>query len=173
MAVLPIRIIPDPILRQKTKKISSIDASVRKLIADMQETLHAEDGRAGLAAPQVGVSLRLTVIGLPDEEDIILINPEIVKMKGEQVVNEGCLSIPGYYGELCRAKQVTVKAVGPDGKEIRIKGEDFLAQALQHEIDHLDGILYIDRLEGPDKIWKIQPDEGEGALAAEEAGEQA
>ena len=159
MAVLPIRTIPDPILKQKTKRIPGIDASVRKLIEDMRETLHAQEGRLGLAAPQIGVSLRLTVIGMPDEEDLILINPEIVRRKGERVVTEGCLSIPGYFGEICRAETVTVKATGPDGKDIRIKADELLAQALEHEIDHLDGVLYIDRLENKDKLYKIEPED--------------
>jgi peptide deformylase len=126
------------------------------LIDDMQETLHAEEGRVGLAAPQVGVSLRLTVIGIPDEEDIILINPEIVRKKGERLVTEGCLSIPGYIGQITRAESVTAKAKDINGKEFRIKADELLAQALEHEIDHLDGILYIDHLESEDDLRKIE-----------------
>ena len=159
MAVLPIRTVPDPILRQKTKRIRTIDKSTKKLIADMQETLHAEEGRVGLAAPQVGVSLRATVIGIPDEEDIILINPEIVKKKGERSVTEGCLSIPGYIGQITRAVSVTAKGQDINGKEIRIKAEELLAQALEHEIDHLDGVLYVDHLENEDDLRKIEPEE--------------
>lgn len=161
MAVLPIRTVPDPILRKKTKRVTSIDKSVKKLIADMLETLHAEEGRAGLAAPQVGVSLRITVIGLPEAEDIILINGEIVRRKGERVVSEGCLSIPGYMGEVQRAESVTAKGLDINGKNIRIKGEDLLAQALEHELDHLDGVLYIDKLVSPDSLRKIQPEDTE------------
>jgi peptide deformylase len=161
MAVLTIRTLPDPVLRQKTKKVSTIDRSVKKLVKDMSETLHAEDGRVGLAAPQVGVSLRVTVIGLPDEEDIVLINPQIVRRKGQRLVSEGCLSIPGYVGELYRAEKVTVKALDIKGKEVRIKGEELLAQALEHEIDHLNGILYIDRMENMDALRKIQPEDNE------------
>ncbi len=159
MAVLPIREVPDPVLRQKTKKVSSIDRSVKKLIADMRETMHAEPGRVGLAAPQVGVSLRVTVIGLPEEEDIILINGQIVRRKGKRLVNEGCLSIPGYVGELYRAETVTAKGLDIKGKAIRIKAEGLLAQALEHEIDHLNGVLYIDHLESPDALRKIQPED--------------
>ena len=159
MAVLPIRTVPDPVLRQKTKKVSSVDRSIKKLIANMRETLHAEPGRVGLAAPQVGVSLRITVISLPEEEDIILINGQIVKRKGKRLVNEGCLSIPGYVGELYRAESVTVKGLDIKGKEIRIKAEDLLAQALEHEIDHLNGVLYIDHLESQDSLRKIQPED--------------
>jgi len=159
MAVLPIRKLPDPILRKKTRRVSAIDKSIKKLVADMLETLHADAGRVGLAAPQVGVSLRVTVIGIPDEEDIILINAEIVRRKGQRLVSEGCLSIPGYVGQLYRAESVTAKGLDLDGKEIRIKGEGLLSQALEHEIDHLNGILYIDRLENKDSLRKIEPED--------------
>jgi peptide deformylase len=159
MAVLPIRTVPDPVLRQKTKRIRTIDKSVKKLIADMLETLHADEGRAGLAAPQVGVSLRTAVIGIPGEEDIVLINPEIVRKKGERLVTEGCLSIPGYVGQIKRAESVTARARDISGKEIRIKAEDLLAQALEHEIDHLDGVLYVDHLENEDDLRRIGAEE--------------
>ena len=159
MAVLPIRTVPDPILRKKTKRVSSVDKSVKKLIADMRETLHAEEGRVGLAAPQVGVSLRITVIGLPDEEDIILINGEIVRRKGQRLVSEGCLSIPGYIGEVNRAESVTVKGLDINGREIRIKAEGLLSQALEHEIDHLNGVLYVDKLQSQESLRKIQPED--------------
>lgn len=159
MAVLPIRTVPDPILRKKTKRVTTIDKSIKKLVADMRETVHADAGRVGLAAPQVGVSLRITVIGLPDEEDIILINGEVVRRKGQRLVSEGCLSIPGYIGELYRSESVTVKGLDIKGKEIRIKGEGLLSQALEHEIDHLNGVLYIDHLENPDSLRKIQPED--------------
>jgi peptide deformylase len=161
MAVLRIRTLPDPVLRRKTKRVTTIDRSVRKLVADMLETLHAEEGRAGLAAPQVGVSLRVTVIGIPEEEDIVLINPEIVRRKGERLVTEGCLSVPGYWGELTRAETVTAKGLGIDGKPVRIKAEGLLAQALEHEIDHLDGKLYIDRPGCLDTLRKVRPEEAE------------
>ncbi len=161
MAVLPIITVPDPILRKKTKRVSSIDKSIKKLIADMRETLHAEPGRVGLAAPQVGVSLRITVICMPEEEekDTILINGEIVRRKGQRLVNEGCLSIPGYIGELYRAEAVTAKGLDINGKQIRIKAEGLLSQALEHEIDHLNGMLYVDRLESPDALRKIEPED--------------
>jgi peptide deformylase len=159
MAVLPIRTIPDPVLRKKTKRVSSIDKSIKKLVADMRETMHADAGRVGLAAPQVGVSLRITVIGIPDEEDITLINGEIVRRKGQRLVSEGCLSIPGYVGQLYRAESVTAKGLDIKGKEIRIKAEGLLSQALEHEIDHLNGILYIDHLESTDTLRKIEPED--------------
>jgi len=161
MAVLPIRTLPDPILRKKTRRVSTVDRSVKKLVANMRETLHAEAGRVGLAAPQVGVSLRIVVIGLPDEEDIILINGEIVRRKGLRLVNEGCLSIPGYVGQLYRAEYVTAKGLNLAGKEIRIKAEGLLAQALEHEIDHLNGIFYIDRMENKDSLRRIEPEDVE------------
>ncbi len=159
MTVLPIKTLPEPVLRQKAKRVGTIDASIKKLVADMQETLHADPGRVGLAAPQIGVSLRVVVIGMPDEEDMILINPEIIKKKGERTVREGCLSIPGYMGELNRAETVTAKWRNLDGKEERVKAEGLLAQALEHEIDHLNGWLYIDHMEDTESLHKIEADD--------------
>lgn len=161
MAVIPIRILPDPILRQKSKRVRTINGSIQKLIDDMLETMHAVPGRVGLAAPQVGVSLRVIVIGIPDEEDIALINPELVRRVGERIVNEGCLSIPGYLGQIKRAESITVKGRDRNGKQTRIKANELLAQALEHEIDHLNGVLYIDHLESTDKLRKIELEETE------------
>lgn len=158
MAIIPIRVVPDPILRQKSKRVRSIDGSIQKLISDMIETMHSAPG-VGLAAPQVGIPLRVAVIGLPEQEDIVLINPKIVRKSGERLVNEGCLSLPGYVGEVKRAVSVTVKGRDQNGKEIRIKADELLAQALEHEIDHLNGVLYIDQLESMDKLRKIEPEE--------------
>jgi len=159
MAILPIHALPDPVLRQKAKRVKTIDVSIQKLVSDMIETTHADPRRAGLAAPQIGIPLRVIVICLPEEEDIALINPEIVKRKGEQLVTEGCLSLPGYVGEIKRSQSVTAKGRDQNGKEVRIKADGFLAQALQHEIDHLNGTLYIDYLESMDKLRKIEPEE--------------
>ena len=161
MTVLAICTLPDPVLKQKAKRIRTIDSSIKKLIADMLETLHAAPGRAGLAAPQIGVSLRVAVINISGEDDIVIINPEIVKGSGERLVTEGCLSVPGYFGEIKRAESVTVKALNQDGKKIRIKAEGLLAQALEHEIDHLNGIVYVDHLDSLDKLIKVEeePDE--------------
>jgi len=158
MAVIPIRVLPDPVLRQKSKRVRIIDSSIQKLINDMIETMHTVPGRVGLAAPQVGVSLRVFVIGIPGEEDIALINPEIVRRTGERLVEEGCLSIPGYVGQIKRAVSVKVKGHDQNGKEIRIKANELLAQALEHEIDHLNGVLYIDSLESMDKLYRIEPE---------------
>lgn len=161
MAVLSIHTAPDPVLRQKAKRVSPSlrkDGSIHKLIGDMIETMHAAPG-VGLAAPQVGIPLRVIVIGLPEQEDIALVNPQIVRRKGERVVNEGCLSVPGYIGQVKRAESVTVKGRDRNGREVRIKAEELLAQALEHEIDHINGILYIDRLESKDDLRKIEPEE--------------
>ncbi len=160
MAILPIRVVPDPILRQKSKRVRSIDGSIQKLIGNMIETMHSAPG-VGLAAPQVGILLRVIVIGIPEQEDIALINPQIVRRKGERLVNEGCLSIPGYVGQLKRSESVTVKGRDQNGKEIRIKADELLAQALEHEIDHINGVLYIDHLESTDKLRKIEPEEAQ------------
>jgi peptide deformylase len=159
MAVLQIRTLPDPILRRKAKRVTKIDGSIQKLIDDMIDTVRADPNRAGLAAPQVGVLLRVAVIELPEQELITLINPEIIKREGEQIVQEGCLSIPGYFGEIKRAVTVKVKAKNRDGKEFRLKAEGLLAQALEQEIEHLDGILYIDHLESPEKLFEAIKEE--------------
>lgn len=159
MAILPIRVLPDSVLKQKAKKVHTVDRSIKKLIRDMLETMHAEPGRVGLAAPQVGVPLRVIVIGMPEEEDIVLINPEIVRRRGERVIAEGCLSVPGYFGEIKRAEAVTVKGRDQNGKEVRLRGEGLLAQALEHEIDHLNGTLYIDHPEVRETLRKVQPEE--------------
>jgi len=160
MAVLQIRTLPDPVLRQKAKKVNKIDDSIQKLIDDMIDTLHADPNRAGLAAPQVGVLLRVAVIEVPEHELITMINPEIVKKEGERIVQEGCLSVPGYFGEIKRAVTVKVKAQNRYGKEFRLKAQGLLAQALEQETEHLDGILYIDHIESPEKLFKIV-EEGE------------
>jgi len=156
MAVLPIRTLPDPILRQKAKKVSNIDGSIPKLVKNMIETMRSASG-VGLAAPQVGVPLRIVVIGIPDQEPFALINPQIVRKSGERIIEEGCLSIPGYIGQVTRAVSVTAKGLDPKGKEVRMKGTDLLAQALEHEINHLNGILYIDQLTSQDTFRKIEP----------------
>ena len=160
MAVLPLRVTPDPILRQRAKRVRAIDAYIKKLAEDMVESMHEYNG-VGIAAPQVGVSLRVIVIEVPDEPVITLINPEIVKKTGERDVSEGCLSIPGYRGDIKRAETVLAKGQGLDGKEVRIKATDLLAQALEHEVGHIQGSLYTDLLESMDKLHKLPPEEEE------------
>jgi peptide deformylase len=147
-----------PVLRAKAKKVSRFDAYLEKLVNDMWETMRAAPG-VGLAAPQIGESIRVLVAEYEDEQ-VALVNPEIIKRSDDEVLGpEGCLSIPGYIGEdVPRAKAVTVKARDPRGKEVRIKAEDWFARILQHEIDHLDGILYIDHI-APDKVREVEPDE--------------
>ena len=153
MAVLRIRTNPDPVLRKKAKRVTDID-SVQLLIDNMVETLTAAPG-VGLAANQVGIPLRIIVIKVPEEEDVIeLINPEIVEKKGERCVMEGCLSIPGYQAEITRSESVKVRARDRHGKLVRKKATELLAQALEHEIDHLNGILYIDYLQNKDQLLK-------------------
>ncbi len=156
MATLPIRTLPDPVLRQKAKKVNNIDGSIPKLVNNMIETMRAASG-VGLAAPQVGVPLRIIVIGIPDQEPFGLINPQIVRKNGERVIDEGCLSIPGYIGQVTRSVAVTAKGLDTKGKEIRVKGTELLAQALEHEIDHLNGVLYIDHLTNQDTFRKVEP----------------
>lgn len=157
MAVLPICHFPDdPVLRQKAKRVPSIDGSIQHLINDMIETMHQASG-VGLAAPQIGVSLRVIVVQSPGEEPIALINPEVVKRTGEQDVIEGCLSVPKYYGEIKRSAEVTVKGKDRFGKAVRIKAIGLTAEALEHEIDHLNGILYIDHIEKPEKLHQLAP----------------
>ena len=164
MTVRSIHVLPEPILRRKSKKVAKIDEYVQRLIDDMIETMRAASG-VGLAAPQIGVSLRIAVIEMPGaNEVIVLINPEIIKKQGERLVHEGCLSVPGYQGEIERSVWVKVKAQDRHGRSIRLKGEELLAQALEHEIDHLNGVLYIDRVDGSDKLWKLTSETGHGGL---------
>ena len=167
MSVLSMRLVPDPILRQKAKRVSSLGRSMQRLIDDMIETMHASYG-VGLAANQVGVLQRVVVIQLPeDEEARVFINPEITRRDGEREIEEGCLSIPGYRGMVRRSVKVRAKARDRDGKQIRVTAEDLLAQALEHEIDHLDGTLYIDRLVSRDQLWKEEPPEEDVEPSAE------
>jgi peptide deformylase len=157
MAILPIRVASDPVLRTKAKRVPKIDASIGRLIDDMIETMRNAPG-VGLAAPQVGVSLRVVVIETPDDGLIELVNPEFVKRSGTRYLNEGCLSVPGYQAEIPRSKQVTVKALDRTGKDVRIKAvENLLAQALEHEIGHINGELYIDHIEPGGTLMPVRP----------------
>lgn len=167
MAVREVIFADNPILREKSKKVKNFGEALQALIGDMVETMHAANG-LGLAAPQIGMLERVIVIRMPeDEEDpqsgklFALCNPQIIRAEGEEAVEEGCLCLPGYVGEVKRATSVTVKAQDRRGKKVRIKAEGLLARAFQHEADHLDGILYIDRVESPDKIRRIVPSEEE------------
>lgn len=156
MAVRPILVVGNPVLREKAKRISQFDRSLHTLLDDMIETMRAAPG-VGLAAPQIGVPLRVAVIEV-DGVVTELINPEVVKTSGEVEVDEGCLSVPGFWGRIKRAEKVTFKARDRTGKEIRIRGEGLFGQALQHETDHLSGMLYIDHEGVVDTLRRTRPD---------------
>jgi peptide deformylase len=166
MAIRPILTAEAPVLRERTKKVSSFDASLHRLLDDMLETMRDAPG-VGLAANQVGVPLQVTVIEV-DDKVTELINPQIVKAAGEQLDWEGCLSIPGYVAETPRFAKVTVKARDRHGREFRVKGEELFARALQHEIDHLNGHLYIDHLDSLEELVRVKDarDEVEEEAAA-------
>ena len=165
MTQLEMRYEPDPVLREKAKRIKVFDAKLRKLAEDMIETMHANNG-VGLAAPQVGLSIRLLVAEhTPDPEDteehgfrVALCTPEIVKASDEMETGpEGCLSIPGWVGDVPRHISVTVKGQTPEGKEVRIKADHYYARVLQHEIDHLNGVLFTDRVTDLSTLRRIDP----------------
>lgn len=166
MTVKPIITLDDPILREKSKKVSRFGERLEELVEDMFDSLHAVGG-LGLAAPQIGVLRRVFVIEIPAEVDeegkeiapaerYVMVNPEIVRSRGEEEMEEGCLSIPGYRGLVKRATSLVIKGQDLKGRRIRYRGQGTLAQAFQHEIDHLDGILYLDRLESFDDLWRIE-----------------
>ncbi len=152
MALLEIRKFPDPVLRRKTDRVTKINGTIERLIDDMVETMHAAPG-VGLAANQVGVSLQVAVIDLSTREErekrhplLVIINPEILSMEGSIIEEEGCLSIPDYAEKVKRAARVKVRAQDRTGKIFELEAEGLLAKALQHEIDHLNGLLFVDRL---------------------------
>jgi len=151
MAVYKIITDPDPVLRQKSLKVTNINAGVLRVLENMRDTLYAADG-VGLAAPQIGISKRIIIVD-PGDNLIEIINPEITYSEGETNGSEGCLSVPGKVGWLKRAQKVIVKGLNRSGESIEIEAMDFLARILQHEIDHLDGILF------PDKATRIRIDE--------------
>ena len=155
MAVLRMRFLQDPVLRKQATKIGKILPSLKRLTGNMIETMYEQKG-VGIAANQVGSLQKVCIIQTPDmEEPMVLINPEITNREGEREVVEGCLSIPGYRGTVKRSVKVRARALGLDGKVIRINADELLAQALEHETDHLNGILYVDCLVSRDSLWKI------------------
>ena len=151
MAILPIRIYPDPVLRVKTRKVEKFDDRLRKLAANMVETMHAAPG-VGLAAPQVGSDLRLAVVDISVGEDPallkVLVNPEIVRREGLATDVEGCLSLPGITDKVDRPTAITVRAQDLAGQPFELEVEEYMARAICHEVDHLDGILFTDHLRG-------------------------
>ena len=165
MTVREIRIFPDPILRRKCRPVRRIDDDVRKLASDMVETLKEAEG-VGLAANQVGVLKRVIALHLPEEEPYWLVNPEITKAEGTREIDEGCLSLPGYVGLITRSVSVTARALDQNGSKWRISTDELLAQALEHEIDHLNGIMFMDHLLEHERLREVQdePEEGETHL---------
>lgn len=158
MAIRNIRGEDDEILKKKSREVDVIDDKIRELLDDMVETMHKYNG-VGLAAVQVGVLKRVIVIDLYDERGTIkLVNPIIVKEKGEQEVEEGCLSFPNKYAKMIRPKEVMVEALDENGKKIKIHAKDLLAQALCHEIDHLNGVVFVDRMI-PGTLQYVDPNE--------------
>lgn len=158
MAIRKIITSENPLLRQKGKKVHHFDASLQRLIDDMFETMHAAGG-VGLAAPQIALSMRVFVAEF-EERKIAIINPEIIKAEGADLGTEGCLSIPGYVGDnIKRATKVVVKGQDARGKAIRVIGEGWFARIMQHEIDHLDGILFLDRLTRPEDLREVTEEE--------------
>ena len=157
MAIRKIREYGDEILRKKAREVEFVDEKIRELIEDMIETMHKYNG-VGLAAPQVGILKRVVVIDLYDDNGpISLINPKIVKQKGKQEVEEGCLSFPNQYAKLIRPEEVVAEALNENGEKIKIKAKGLLAQAICHELEHLDGILFIDSMV-PGSLEYVEPE---------------
>ncbi|BCB03304.1 peptide deformylase [Bacillus sp. KH172YL63] len=147
MAILPIVMHPDPILEKECEKVTDFDKKLKKLLANMYDTMLEADG-VGLAAPQVGVDLQVAIVDIGDDTGTIeLINPEIIETKGKDTDLEGCLSFPGLYGEVTRPYAIKVRSYDRKGRMVEFHAEDFLARAIQHEIDHLHGILFTSKVE--------------------------
>lgn len=181
MAIRTIITSENPLLREKSKKVTRFTPAVRQLVDDMFDTLDAAEG-VGLAAPQIGVLQRIFIVGIPadydeegneisPQEDYVLINPEIIRAQGEEEMVEGCLSVPGYRGLVKRATSVVIKGHDEYGHNVRYSGDGLLAQAFQHELDHLDGVLYLDRLESREKLWPISEEEKESVADDAETGD--
>ena len=147
MAIRNVIKIGDPVLNKVCKEVREVNDRIRELIDDMFDTMYEADG-VGLAAPQVGILKRIVVIDVTGEDPILLINPVILSTDGEQTGYEGCLSVPGKTGVVTRPNHVKVKAYNADMEEFTLEGEELLARAICHELDHLDGKLYVDRVEG-------------------------
>ncbi len=158
MALRRIRRRNDYVLRKKAESVSRFTPGLLQLLDDMAETMGTAEG-AGLAAPQVGISKRIIVFRNGEEEIFELINPDIIQQEGNAVDIEGCLSLPGIYGQVPRAEHVIVTGLNREGREIRLEAQGFLARVLQHEIDHLEGVLFIDKathLLTPDELAKLR-----------------
>jgi peptide deformylase len=166
VAVRPILNFEQPVLREKAKKVARVDTSIQKLLDDLAETMLDAPG-AGLAANQIGVALRVCVVKGDENQIWGLVNPVIVKSAGSQVGYEGCLSKPGWVGEVERYEAVVVKGLNRHGKQVRIKSTGFTARAFQHELDHLDGVLFTDRLTSLDTLRRVEDLVGEDHEEAE------
>ncbi len=158
MAVLEIRVVPDAILRTRAREVRVIDGSIRKLARDMIETMQAAPG-VGLAANQVGVLKRVIVLQMPEKDPQVLVNPQVTLREGERQLDEGCLSVPGYMGLVTRSVRIKARALDEWGAKLRISAEELLAQAIEHEVDHLNGILYLDHLVSHDQLRKVEPEQ--------------
>jgi peptide deformylase len=166
VAVRPILNFEQAVLREKAKKVARVDTSIQKLLDDLAETMLDAPG-AGLAANQIGVALRVCVVKGDENQIWGLVNPVIVKSSGSQVGYEGCLSKPGWVGEVERYEAVVVKGLNRHGKQVRIKSTGFTARAFQHELDHLDGVLFTDRLTSLDTLRRVEDLVGEDHEEAE------
>lgn len=160
MSIRRIRTYPDPILRAKARVVKRMNDDIRKLGGDMVETLLDADG-VGLAAPQVGVLKRVIALNLPEEEAYWLVNPEVLDATGSRQVMEGCLSVPGYEGLVERSVIVKARALDADGAKWRVTAEELMAQVLEHEIDHLNGIMYMDHLAEHEQLREVEPEHDE------------
>ncbi|HEY4691590.1 MAG TPA: peptide deformylase [Anaerolineae bacterium] len=178
MALREVLVVEHPVLRRKAKKVDKVTPEIRRLINDMIETMRNAPG-VGLAAPQIGVSQRVIIAEYAEEEEqeaspdgtpadppkkklYIVINPEITRRSEEMVEGvEGCLSIPGWAGVVNRNEEIEVRGMNRAGGKFKLKAKGWLARIFQHEVDHLDGVLFIDRIAGPDKLWRTPPPEQE------------
>jgi peptide deformylase len=165
MALLNIILEGDPRLRQKAHRVKQVDDSLRKIASDMHETMDAAPG-VGLAGPQIGLMRRIIVVHVPKDEEegqaevrLTLVDPEIVKAHGRELGQEGCLSIPRWVGEVPRFTNITVTAIDLENRHVRLKAHGFLARVIQHEIDHLDGILFVDRVEDRSTLFQVTEEE--------------
>lgn len=180
MALRQIRFVGDPVLRKRAHQVNRFDGDLATLVQDMAETMRYSNG-VGLAAPQVGITARVIVVETPLDEDepgsgrlYAVINPEVARASQEMLDGlEGCLSIPGYVGEVTRHAAITVRGQDLKGRKIRIKAQGFVARVFQHEIDHLHGVLYIDKLTAPDRLWRVEDGEEEEAEVQNDTSELA
>lgn len=152
---------PDEVLRETAKEVTKFNANLHKLLDDMADTMYDADG-VGLAAPQVGISKRVIVVDIGDDNGLIeLVNPEIVSKDGEQLGPEGCLSIPGLQGDVCRANHIVIKGFDRHGKPVQYEGTELLSRAFQHEVDHLNGVLFVDLAESVYEARRETEQDGE------------